>query len=433
MATQKHLTLEDRYAIQHALEKRHSFRTIARSLDKDPTTISKEVRRHCLSRYYVGHGRISNRCIHRQHCTITNLCANKKCRKASCSLCNQCNSICADFEEELCPRLQRAPYVCNGCKTRESCTLMKSFYKAQEAHQKYEQTLSDSRTGISLTDEELAYVDALVSPLIKQNQSIHHICVHNADRLPICERTLYTLIDRCYLKARNIDLVRKPRFRLRKKKVEKKIDKACRTERTMVDYKRYLDEQEEVVTIQMDTVEGRKGGKVILTLHFTNCHLMLMYLRDHNTSQTVIDVFNKLEEDLGETAFRKLFPVVLTDNGSEFSNPKALEENQRTRIFYCDVNSPFQKGQIEKNHELIRYVLPKGTSFDGLTQADVQLLACHINSYTRKKLNDKSPTESFSFLYGDELLHTLGIELVPPHTINLSPSLFKKEGLSDGN
>ena len=92
-----------------------------------------------------------------------------------------------------------------------------------------------------------------------------------------------------------------------------------------------------------------------------------------------------------------------------------------------------QKGQIEKNHELIRYVLPKGTSFDGLTQADVQLLACHINSYTRKKLNDKSPTESFSFLYGDELLHTLGIELVPPHTINLSPSLLKKEGLSDGN
>ena len=95
---------------------------------------------------------------------------------------------------------------------------------------------------------------------------------------------------------------------------------------------------------------------------------MLMYLRDHNTSQTVIDVFNKLEEDLGETVFRKLFPVVLTDNGSEFSNPTALEANQRTKIFYCDANAPYQKGQIEKNHTLIRYALPKGTSFDGLTQ-----------------------------------------------------------------
>ena len=433
MATQKHLTLEDRYAIQHALEKRHSFRTIARSLDKDPTTISKEVRRHRQSRYYVGQGRIPNRCIHRQHCTITSLCANKKCRKASCSLCNQCNSVCADFEEELCPRLNQSPYVCNGCKTRDSCTLMKSFYKAQEAQQTYAQTLSDSRTGISLTEEELAYVDAIVSPLIKQNQSIHHICVHNADRLQICERTLYTLVDRCYLKARNIDLVRKPRFRLRKKKVEKKIDKACRTGRTMVDYKRYMEEQEDVATVQMDTVEGRKGGKVLLTLHFTNCHLMLMYLRDRNTSQTVIDVFNKLEEDLGETVFRKLFPVVLTDNGSEFSNPTALEANQRTKIFYCDANAPYQKGQIEKNHTLIRYALPKGTSFDGLTQEDVQLLACHINSYARQKLNDKSPAESFSFHYGADLLRNLGIELIPPHTINLSPSLFKKEGLSDGN
>ncbi|CZQ83010.1 helix-turn-helix domain-containing protein, partial [Trichococcus ilyis] len=96
MTTQKHLTLEDRYAIQHSLEKRHSFRTIARSLDKDPTSISKEVRRHRQSRYYVGQGRVPNRCIHRQSCAITNLCANKKCRKASCSLCNQCNSVCAD-------------------------------------------------------------------------------------------------------------------------------------------------------------------------------------------------------------------------------------------------------------------------------------------------------------------------------------------------
>lgn len=433
MATQKHLTLEDRYAIQHALEKRHSFRTIARSLDKDPTTISKEVRRHRQSRYYVGQGRIPNRCIHRQHCTVTDLCANKKCRKASCSLCNQCNSVCGDFEEELCPRLNQSPYVCNGCKTRDSCTLMKSFYKAQEAQQSYAQTLSDSRTGISLTEEELAYVDALVSPLIKQNQSIHHICVHNADRLQICERTLYTLVDQCYLKARNIDLVRKPRFRLRKKKVEKKVDKACRTGRTMVDYKRHMEEQEDAATVQMDTVEGRKGGKVLLTLHFTNCHLMLMYLRDRNTSQTVIDVFNKLEEDLGETVFRKLFPVVLTDNGSEFSNPTALEANQRTKLFYCDANAPYQKGQIEKNHTLIRYALPKGTSFDSLTQEDVQLLACHINSYARQKLNDKSPAESFSFLYGADLLRNLGIELIPPHTINLSPSLFKKEGVSDGN
>ncbi|MBT9133066.1 MAG: hypothetical protein DDT33_01597 [Firmicutes bacterium] len=178
----------------------------------------------------------------------------------------------------------------------------------------------------------------------------------------------------------------------------------------------------------MDTVEGRKGGKVLLTIFFTQADLMLIYLRDRNTSQSVIDVLNMLEQILGGETFRRLFPVILTDNGTEFSNPAAIETDslgyQRTRLFYCDPASPHQKAELERSHEFIRMVLPKGSSLDHLIQDGVCLLACHINSLIRKKLNDRSPATAFSFFHGDKTLRDLGLTAVPPEEVTLTPALL---------
>lgn len=161
---------------------------------------------------------------------------------------------------------------------------------------------------------------------------------------------------------------------------------------------------------------------------------MLAFLRDANTSQSVIDIFDQLDARLGAKAFNHLFPVIVTDNGSEFSNPRRIEYRDhiaagvgalRTRIFYCDAGCPYQKGAIEVNHELIRRVLPKGSSFDNLTQEDVTRMMDHINSYKRKKLNDRSPYETFSFHYGEEMLRLLGCTPVDAEDILLRPSLLK--------
>ncbi len=145
-----------------------------------------------------------------------------------------------------------------------------------------------------------------------------------------------------------------------------------------------------------------------------------------------LHVFEALYRDMGDELFKKLFPVILTDNGSEFSNPKAIEfgderySGLRTRVFYCDAASPYQKGAIEVNHELIRRVLPKGTNFNTLTQNDISLMMNHINSYKRKKLNNRSPYETFSFYHGEEVLHKLGCYLVAARDIMLKPALLKK-------
>ena len=195
-----------------------------------------------------------------------------------------------------------------------------------------------------------------------------------------------------------------------------------------------MEENPDLAVVQMDSVIGRIGGKCLLTIHFVESSLMLAFLRDANTSQSVIDAINDLDKRLGQDLFGKLFPLILTDNGSEFSNPMKIECRDpadpsalpfRTRVFYCDAGCPYQKGAIEVNHELIRRVLPKGSSFDDLTQDDVNRMMDHINSYKRKKLNDRSPYETFSFHYGEEVLKLLGCTPVAAEDILLKPSLLK--------
>lgn len=198
-------------------------------------------------------------------------------------------------------------------------------------------------------------------------------------------------------------------------------------------FQTFIEKNPDTAIVQMDSVIGTKGGKCLLTIHFVDTCLMLAFLRDANTSQSVIDIYNDLDRKLGRSLFQKLFPVILTDNGSEFSNPKAIEygpwkmsSSLRTRIYYCDAGCPHQKGAIEVNHALVRRVLPKGTSLNHLTQDEITLMMNHINSYKRKKLNNRSPYETFSFYHGEEVLQKLGCLSVAAGDILLKPVLLKR-------
>lgn len=180
---------------------------------------------------------------------------------------------------------------------------------------------------------------------------------------------------------------------------------------------------------QIDSVEGIKGGAVLLTIHFVEQGLQLAFHRQHNDSQSVIDIFNRLYLELRPDIFMELFPVLLADNGSEFSNPSAIESdtqgNPRTKMFYCDPNAPYQKGSCENNHSMIRRILPKGEDIGQYSQKQINLMMSHINSYARKKLGNKSPYEIFEFQYGKELLDIFHLQKIPADEIILSPELLK--------
>jgi IS30 family transposase len=320
--------------------------------------------------------------------------------------------------------------VCNGCTDEHACVLKKKYYLHKKAHEAYREMLVESRVGANITQDELLALDKLVSPLIKQGQSVHHIVANNPNRFDISEKSIYRYVAGGLLKTRNIDMPRVCRIKPRKSKpVQHKVDSGCRIGRTYAEFGKYI-EQTGIQAVEMDSVIGRVGGKVLLTLMFKSCDLMLAFIREHNTSQSVMDIFDMLYQRLGIERFKTLFPVLLTDNGSEFSNPNALEfdtqGNRRTSIYYCDPCASFQKPNVELNHEFIRKILPKGSSFDALTQDDIDLMMSHINSYSREKLNDKSPVDMFSFLYGTDILELLGQHKVPANEILLKPSLLKK-------
>lgn len=304
------------------------------------------------------------------------------------------------------------------------------MYSATYAQREYETVRSESRQGIQLTEKEALRLDSLISPLLMKGQSLHHICVIHADEIMLNERSLYNYVDSGLFAAKNIDMPRVVRMGRRKKKKDRfKVDKKCRIGRSYQDFLQFIAAHPGIPFVEMDSVEGKKGGKVLLTLHFTIPQFMLAFIRDANTSQSVIDIFNQLYLDLTPDVFCKLFPVLLGDNGSEFSNPSAIEMdsqgNHRTSVFYCDPQASYQKGAAENNHSLIRRIIPKGKSLDSFTQDDIDLMMNHINSYGRLNLGDKSPHEVFSSLYGEDFLRRMGAVLIPPDKVTLRPSLLK--------
>ena len=426
MSDNKHLTLDERNIIEQELAKNTSFKEIANLLSKDPTTISKEVKKHRIRKEGQAIHVNFNHCAKRYHCHRKNLC-NPRCTK-ECRHCNNCNDVCSDFVEGTCFRLTHAPYVCNGCTEKFGCKLTKYYYRALPSFNRYRQVLSESRQGINMTELELANLDKIVSPLVKKGQSISHI--YKTHDISCTRATLYRYLSNNCFSVGPIDLPRKVRMKKRKQKKGEPKNTLARTNRTYEDFQKYIELHPDLPIVEMDTVEGTKGGRVLLTLLFRSSKLMLAYIMHEKTQAEVLRTFNMIEKDLGNELFEKTFPIILTDNGTEFGNPLSLEFNPeglgRTRIFYCNPRASYQKGMIEKNHEFIRYVLPKGTSFDNLLQTDINLMINHINSLGRESLNWSSPYDVAKVLMGKETLKKLNLVKIPTDEIQLNKHLLKK-------
>lgn len=426
---QKHLTLHNRIYIENELNKGTSFKDIAKFLCKDPTTISKEVMAHRLSDWYHKGTfyNAKNFCVHRYHCKKTNACRKIILCGIKCTSCPTCNQTCPDFEKERCTRLTKAPYVCNGCdKQINHCTIAHKYtYDARFAHRKYKEKLSDSRSGINLTKRELHQKDIIVSPLIQQGQSPYQI-VTNHPELEMSVRTVYTYMNMGLFTARNIDLKRKVKFKSRKCHKTQITNRSVFVNRTFADF----SELHLSRFTEMDTVHSsRESDKVLLTFFFTEEKLFLAFVMNRCTKGAVRLVFDRLEKRMGTYEFISAFEHLLTDRGSEFADPDALETGvnglQRTSIYYCDPMRSGQKGGLEQAHTMLRMVLPKGTSFEFLTQWDVNLIVNHINSTPRESLGGRTPYSVALETLGEEVLNAFQLRPIAPDEVNLTPKLIR--------
>ena len=240
----KHLSLQDRKRIEQMLNEKKIFTEIAQELGKDKSTISREIRGHVEYFRVGGNGQNYNACKNRYGCQKFNICStcNSPKKFKICRRCAMCNLHCPDFEKEVCPRHTKPPYVCNGCGKRSFCTLEKKLYMGDDAHEQYRTLLCESRKGVAYTEEEILRLDQLISPLIRQGQSPHHVFVTNDDSLMVSERTIYRLIDSRMISAKNLDLPRKVRFKCRRKKKVFKVDKRCRIGRDFSCFQKFMGE-----------------------------------------------------------------------------------------------------------------------------------------------------------------------------------------------
>lgn len=386
----KHMTLQDRIEIQECLSKGMTFKAIALRLGKAQTTISREVKLH---------------------------------QKA------HVNGFVKS--DEVCPRLLKAPFVCNGCSKRSNsgCRFKRQIYDAQYAQRVYETTLVDCRTGIALNKESFYETERILSNAVRNGQHIYHAIKSN--NLPVSSSTVYRHIKARYYTIGVLDLPRAVKFKPRKTIREERIPNAAKTGRTYEDFLAFTEENSELPITELDTVIGRVGGRVILTLHFDASDFMIGLLLENKSSAEVAEKIQKLKRKMSDEGFSfgDLIPVLLTDNGGEFSRVSALENDPNgdpeTSLFFCDPATPNEKPHIEKNHTLFRDIVPSGSSFDDFTQDTVNLIFSHVNAVKRKQFNGKSAYDMFAFSYSAKLAETLGISFVEPQKVVQSPALLK--------
>ena len=417
----KALTLDERRIIQTGIGNGSTKTAIARTIGKDKSTIGKEIKLHRVLKH---------------KCSLPLECA----AYARCTHGRNCRASCPDYRPFACSRRDRSPGACNGCSRYSHCRFDKFYYDAALAHDEYRKTLVDSREGVNLTTAQAKALAAVIKPLLDQGHSPYQI-VHDHPELGISEKTLYNYIDQqvfALVGIHNIDLRRKSRRKITKKKAstyKKRENRAFLQGREYKDFLSYQKDHPLAHVLQMDTVyNDGSSGPFIQTFKFIGLGMMVALFHESKTARDMVDGLDLLDRGLGEDLFHDFAHILLTDRGTEFSDAEGLEfrrdSTRRCRVFYCDPMQSGQKGSLENNHELLRYICPKGVDLRGIGltgQDKLNLALSHINSSSVESLSGKSPVEYVRFMHPElwEKLENFGIKEIPRDQIILKPYLLK--------
>lgn len=398
MAKNKHLSLSDRYDIEKYLNQGFNFSEIGRLMNKSDRTIAFEVKKH-----------------------------KQRIKKNSFN----------NTKYFPCEKLNKTPFVCNGCDSKHSCRKTRFEYYGKQANDEYKETLVSSRKGIDMQSDEFNRLNKIVVEEVKEKGHSFSMVVRNhPNEFSKTKRTLYNYLENGYLDINNLDVPRKVRYKQRKKNETPVIRKTkIREGRTYQDFLKYKEEffvnnGEEANIVQMDTVCGPaiENQSCILTLLFVNSRFLMIFKLENKTMAEVNKVFDYLKDILGLELFSYLFQIILTDNGSEFFDPDHIEFNfefPRTKLFYCNPMQSQQKGKIEVAHEYIRRYIPKGTSFNDISQEKLTLICNHINSVPRDKMLGMNAFKVQKCFCPDDFFKKLGFYEIEPTEIILKDYLIK--------
>ncbi|MDO4975476.1 MAG: IS30 family transposase [Alphaproteobacteria bacterium] len=400
MTNYKHLSYEDRKNIEDGLNENKSINQIAKELNRNHSSIYREIDRN---RKYSEPSTWNNYKINHPNVDLS------------------------------CERLKHSPYVCNGCKSRSGCRKVRWTYYAREAQKDYEELIKSCRQGINLNVEEIHTINEVITPLVKKGQTTNHLYINHPDILDFSKSSFYRYINDGVFEFGPLDFPRIVKYKKRKNSKDRRTrkEREILKGRKYVDFIEYTSNNPDLNIVEMDTVEGlQEEGDCFLTLLWRKSKFMLIFKLENQTTEEVSRIFNILQEVIPFDIYKKLFQVILTDNGHEFFDVNNIECIQSTgeyitHLFFCDPHASRQKGAIEKNHEFIRYILPKGSSFKNINQEDCNSIMNNINSLCRDSLNGKSPYEAMLFLCDEYILKLLNCYYIKPDEVNLTNNLLK--------
>ena len=432
----------ERVTIQRGLDDGMTVTDIAKELGRSQSSIKREIERNKEVISSCG-----NDCRYKKDCQERMACP-KRCNHRLCKHCKSVvcylNNNCTEYTKSYCDRLiNESPHVCNGCRKRQSCPYEKYIYKSGAADKKATQNKKDKIRQFLCTDEQIEQIDELISPLIRNGQSPAVALSTVRNVVGISTSTLYRMIDAGLLGVRNIDLPEKVGRRKRRTAKPRNKDAYLtlaseKKGHMYADFIDYMKEHDDVV-VEMDCVEGRRTDpEAILSLHWKEHHMQLYFMLAVHDAENVVRALDIIEEKLGLELFSECLPVILTDNGEEFTDIEGMERSytvsgqQRTRIFFCEPNRSDQKGSCERNHRLLRKIVPKRTSWEdsrnksihGLKQEQMTLVSNHINSYPCPDMNFIRPYEMAMGIMPKEFFELLGLKAIPIKEILLKPELI---------
>lgn len=396
MTNYNQLNSNQRETIQILLNKGKSFTEIGKAIGKDRTTISKEIRRnrYIKSNFYDAFDiKGINQAI------------------------------------DKCDKLKHKPYVCNTCPNKNFCNKHHLYYEYRIAEEHYQDNLINSRSGIDITPNTINDIESQIVPLIKnKKQSVNQVYINHSDILYFSKSTFYKYVDIGVFSLTNSDLPKKIRYKKRKHKYSNNKNKrelSLLKGRKYENFIEFSSNHPKMNIVEMDTVIGKRNdSKCLLTLYIRKTHFMFIFLLNKKDSASVNAKINFIKETLGIKLYSKVFRIFLTDNGTEFFSvlnfERDLETNKKiSNIFFCHPYSSYEKHGVEVNHEYIRRVFPKGTSFTNLNDEIVKNLQDNINSIPRISLNDETPYSLTKKLYPD-LIEKLDCKFIKPDDVSLS-------------
>lgn len=400
MANYCHLSYEDRKNIEDGLNENKSINQISKEINRSHSSILREIDRN---KKYSEPSAWNNYKINHSDLVLS------------------------------CERLKHSPYVCNGCKSRSGCRKVRWTYYAREADNSYKEVKSEARKGINLTAEEIYKINSILTPLIKKGQTINHLYINHPDILDFSKPSFYNYVNNGVFEFSPLDFPRIVKYKKRKNSKNRRTrkEREILINRKYDDFQKFISNHPDFNIVEMDTVEGLKDeNDCFLTLLWRKSKFMLIFKLESQTSEEVSRIFNILQTLIPYDDYKRLFEVILTDNGHEFFDVLNIEcmhstGEQVTKLFFCDPHMSCQKGMIEKNHKFIKYILPKGSSFKNITQEDCDLFMNNINSLCRDSLNGKSPYEAMLFLCDEYVLKSLNCYHIKPDEVILNDSLLK--------